>query len=105
GALSAYGTPSSPGSFSIDHATVSDNAAAGLYAYTGGRAFISQTTSIRNGAGVSANGGYVMITDHSHLNSNLNDGLYFNLTNSYTDLASSITQSDVISNSGNGVYI
>jgi RHS repeat-associated protein len=101
GAISVSGVGTS---VAIDHATITNNQRSGIKVFEGG-ATVSASTVSNNGNGISTNMGWVAVKDRSFVSSNSQDGLWFNLTSSYTGPTSSVMDSDVAGNGRYGVTI
>lgn len=101
GAISVNGAGTSA---TIDHATITNNQRSGVKIYLGG-ATISASTISGNANGISANQGWMALKDRSFVTGNSVDGVWFNLTSTYTGPASSLMDSDVAGNGRFGVTI
>lgn len=88
----------------IDNAMITDNQLSGVKLYLGG-ATVSASTISGNGNGISANQGWVDVKDRTFVTGNAQDGVWFNLSSSYTGMASSLMDSDVAGNGRYGVNI
>lgn len=89
----------------IEDSTLSDNQRAALKVQSAGGATVRRTTIERNAVGASVIGAWLKLEDRSIVRSNSSDGLWFSYVSTYTGTASSITDSDIASNGGDGIEI
>jgi RHS repeat-associated protein len=66
---------------------------------------IRRTVVSNNQNGISANQGWIAVSDRSLVGPNSADGLWFNLTDAYTGPTSTIMDSDVTGSGGRGIYV
>jgi RHS repeat-associated protein len=88
----------------IAHATFKNNQRSGLTIGSGSGATVQDSFFTNNGNGISTSQGWLEVT-RTTLSNQSGDGLWFNLTSTYSGKPSSVTESDVKSNQGIGVRI
>jgi Right handed beta helix region len=99
-----YGALSVSGAVSVDNSTFTKNQDSGILVSAGGVATLTADSISGNGNGVSVNNGQVTISA-SAIESNSQDGLWFNLPGFSMPAASSVSGSTLTGNSRYGVYI
>jgi hypothetical protein len=98
-----YGAVAVSGSVLIADSYIHDNQQSGIWVFRG-RATVMDSTIVRNENGVSTNMGEFFMQNGT-VAYNRNDGLWFNLTSTYSGAASMIMDSDIKHNSGDGIEI
>jgi YD repeat-containing protein len=89
----------------VEDSTFTQNLNQALKTTANGTVTVRRTTIANNGAGIAAISGGVSVADNSSIRENGDDGLFFNLLSSYTGPTSSIIDSEVKSNGGNGISL
>ncbi len=91
----------------VEDSTFSNNQRSGIFVSTQQTdgATVRRTTLSNNGNGISVNMGWVKVEDNSSIRTNSEDGLWFNLTSTFTGTQSSIADSEVRDNGRDGVRL
>ncbi len=91
----------------VEDSTFNNNQRSGIYVSTQetNGAIVRRTTLSGNGNGISVNTGWVKVEDNSSIRNNAEDGLWFNLTQTFSGSQSSITDSEVRDNGRDGVRL
>jgi hypothetical protein len=88
---------------SIQNSYIHHNQRSGVQIYSGS-ASLFRTTVAQNANGISANMGSVTLANSTVIK-NSNDGLWFNLTSTYSGATSTVMDSNVMRNGGDGIEI
>jgi hypothetical protein len=92
------------GSLLVADSYVHHNQQSGLKVGSGGALTVQRSTIAKNANGISANMGSITM-ENSTVVGNSNDGLWFNLLSSYTGIASTVMDSEIRKNGGDGIEI
>jgi RHS repeat-associated protein len=94
-------------SVTVEDSTFANNQRSGIFVSVNDTdgVTVRRTTLSNNGNGISVNQGWVKVEDNSLVRDNSQDGLWFNITSSFTGPQSSITDSEVRGNGRDGVRL
>jgi RHS repeat-associated protein len=94
-------------SVTVEDSTFTNNQRSGIFVSVNDTdgVTVRRTTLSNNGNGISVNQGWVKVEDNSSIRNNTQDGLWFNITSSFTGPQSSITDSEVKENGRDGVRL